>query len=263
MTTTTGGAAAPRSGIQVAVEARALIKTYKDHEEDVVALNDVDLEVAAGEFVAVMGPSGSGKSTLLHLLGALDEPTSGEVLIAGRSLGSLSRSQLAALRRDEIGFVFQLFNLIPSLTVSENIALPLIAAGERPSSYRERLDELLDLTGLAGKADRYPSQISGGEQQRVAVARALVRQPAVVLADEPTGNLDTRTGDALLELFSACNKFGQTIVLVTHDPKVASAADRVLFMRDGSFVEEAPLRQRGAEIAELVRLEDPGVRRSG
>ncbi len=262
MTTTTGGASAPASEMRTAVEARSLTKTYEDHGTDVVALNDVDLEVGEGEFVAVMGPSGSGKSTLLHLLGALDAPTSGEVFIAGRSLGSLSRSELAALRRDEVGFVFQLFNLIPSLTVSENIALPLIAAGQRPSSYRERLDELLDLTGLAGKADRYPSQISGGEQQRVAVARALVRQPAVVLADEPTGNLDTRTGDALLELFAACNKFGQTIVLVTHDPKVASAADRVLFMRDGSFVEEAPLRNRDASIAELVRVEDP-VRRSG
>lgn len=247
----------------IAVEARGLVKTYTDHGEAVVALNDVDLEVGEGEFVAVMGPSGSGKSTLLHLLGALDRPTSGEVFIAGRSLASLSRAQLAALRRDEIGFVFQLFNLIPSLTVAENIALPSISAGERPSAYEERLDELLDLTGLAGKADRYPTQISGGEQQRVAVARALIRQPAVVLADEPTGNLDTRTGDALLELFSACNKFGQTIVLVTHDAKVASAADRVLFMRDGAFVEETPLRQRSADVAELVRLEDPGVRRSG
>ena len=245
----------------IAVEARGLTKTYEDHGTDVLALNDVDLEVGEGEFVAVMGPSGSGKSTLLHLLGALDAPSSGEVLIAGRSLASLSRSELAALRRDEIGFVFQLFNLIPSLTVSENIALPAIAAGERAGAYRERLDELLELTGLAAKADRYPSQISGGEQQRVAVARALVRQPAVVLADEPTGNLDTRTGDALLELFSACHKFGQTIVLVTHDPKVASAADRVLFMRDGTFVEEAPLRPRDASIADLVRVEDP-VRRS-
>jgi putative ABC transport system ATP-binding protein len=263
MTTTTDGAAAPSSEMRVAVEARALTKTYEDHGEDVLALNDVDLEVGQGEFIAVMGPSGSGKSTLLHLLGALDAPTSGEVFIAGRSLATLSRSQLAALRRDEIGFVFQLFNLIPSLTVSENIALPSIAAGERPPVYRERLQEMLDLTGLAGKADRYPSQISGGEQQRVAVARALVRQPAVLLADEPTGNLDTRTGDALLELFSACNKFGQTIVLVTHDPKVASAADRVLFMRDGAFVEEAPLRTRDASIAELVRVEEPPVRRSG
>jgi putative ABC transport system ATP-binding protein len=246
----------------IAVEARSLTKTYEDHGDDVLALNDVDLEVAEGEFVAVMGPSGSGKSTLLHLLGALDAPTSGEVLIAGRPVASLSRAQLATLRRDEIGFVFQLFNLIPSLTVSENIALPCIAAGERPTAYRERVDELLELTGLAAKAARYPSQISGGEQQRVAVARALVRRPAVVLADEPTGNLDTRTGDALLELFSACNRFGQTIVLVTHDPKVASAADRVLFMRDGAFVEEAPLRSRDASISDLVRLEDP-VRRSG
>ncbi len=247
----------------VAVEARALVKTYKDHDVDVVALKDVDLEVGEGEFVAVMGPSGSGKSTLLHLLGALDQPTSGEVFIAGRSLASLSRSELAAMRRDEIGFVFQLFNLIPSLTVAENIALPAIAAGQRRSAYKDRLHEMLDLTGLDGKADRYPSQISGGEQQRVAVARALIRQPAVVLADEPTGNLDTKTGDALLGLFEQCNKVGQTIVLVTHDPKVASAADRVLFMRDGAFVEEAPLRPRRTELAELVRLEDPGVRRSG
>jgi putative ABC transport system ATP-binding protein len=260
--TTTGGAAAAASEMKVAVEARALTKTYEDHGEDVVALNDVDLEVGEGEFVAVMGPSGSGKSTLLHLLGALDAPTAGEVLIANRSLASLSRPALARLRRDEIGFVFQLFNLIPSLTVSENVALPCIAAGERPSSYKDRLAELLELTGLASKADRYPSQISGGEQQRVAVARALVRQPAVVLADEPTGNLDTRTGDALLELFAACNRFGQTIVLVTHDPKVASAADRVLFMRDGAFVEEAPLRTRDASISELVRFEEPPARRS-
>jgi putative ABC transport system ATP-binding protein len=247
----------------LSVEARSLVKTYRDNDVDVHALNDVDLEVGEGEFVAVMGPSGSGKSTLLHLLGALDRPTSGEVLIAGRRLASLSRTELAAVRCDEIGFVFQLFNLIPSLTVAENISLPSIAAGERPSAYRERLEELLDLTGLAGKADRYPTQISGGEQQRVAVARALVRRPAVVLADEPTGNLDTKTGDALLDLFSKCNEVGQTIVLVTHDPKVASAADRVLFMRDGAFVEEAPLRPRGAELGELVRLEDPAGRRSG
>jgi putative ABC transport system ATP-binding protein len=247
----------------IAVEARALSKSYTDQGAEVHALRDTDLEVAAGEFVAVMGPSGSGKSTLLHLLGALDAPTSGEVLIAGRSLASRSKSELAKLRRDQIGFVFQLFNLIPSLTVSENIALPAIAAGERPASYGDRVRELLTLIGLEGKQDRFPSQISGGEQQRVAVARALVREPSVVLADEPTGNLDTKTGDSLLELFASCNKVGQTIVLVTHDPKVASAADRVLFMRDGTFVEETPLRPHRAEaIGELVRLEDPGARRS-
>ena len=237
----------------LAVEARALTKRYSD---EVVALDDVDLEVGQGEFVAVMGPSGSGKSTLLHLLGALDEPTSGEVSIGGRTLASLSRSELAALRRDSIGFVFQLFNLIPSLTLAENIALPAIAAGLRTSAYASRVDDLLEITGLAGKADRYPTQISGGEQQRVAVARALIRQPAVVLADEPTGNLDTKTGDALLDLFARCNKEGQTIVLVTHDPKVASAADRVLFMRDGAFVEEAPLRPHRRQLEDLVRVED-------
>ncbi len=248
--------------MSIAVEGRGLTKSYNDQGNEVFALNDVDIEVGEGEFVAVMGPSGSGKSTLLHLLGALDAPTSGEVLVAGRELTSLTKSELAVLRRDEIGFVFQLFNLIPSLTVAENIALPSIAAGERPSAYKARLEELLALIGLDGKAERLPTQISGGEQQRVAVARALLRQPAVLLADEPTGNLDTKTGDALLDLFGACQKAGQSIVLVTHDPKVASAADRVLFMRDGTFVEETPLRRDRQELAELVRMEEPRARRT-
>jgi len=246
--------------VTIAVEARELSKSYDDQGSEVFALSDVDLEVGEGEFVAVMGPSGSGKSTLLHLLGALDAPTSGDVLVAGRSLASLSKTDLATLRRDEVGFVFQFFNLIPSLSVAENISLPCIAAGDRPAVYEERLAELLDLTGLSDKAERFPTQISGGEQQRVAIARALIREPAVVLADEPTGNLDTKTGDALLELFDACHKAGQTIVLVTHDPKVASAADRVLFMRDGTFVEETPLRRDAQDIADLVRLEDPRTR---
>jgi putative ABC transport system ATP-binding protein len=250
--------------VNTTVEARALVKRYQDDGADVDAVSGVDLEVSEAEFVAVMGPSGSGKSTLLHLLGALDKPTSGEVLIDGRPLADLSRSELAALRRDRIGFIFQLYNLIPSLTVAENVVLPAIAAGVRPSAYRRRLEELLKLVGLDGKAERFPSQLSGGEQQRVAVARALVREPAVVLADEPTGNLDSATGDALLDLFSRCHKEGQTIILVTHDAKVASAADRVLFMRDGTFVEEASLHPRGEhDLGELVRLEDPGVRRAG
>jgi putative ABC transport system ATP-binding protein len=218
----------------------------------------VDLEVAPGEFVAVMGPSGSGKSTLLHMLGGLDVPTSGEVLVDGRSLATLSRGQRAVLRRSHIGFVFQLYNLIPSLTVEENVALPAIAAGASPSSYKERLDELLALVGLADKLDRFPPQLSGGEQQRVAIARALVQEPAVVLADEPTGNLDSRTGEELLDLFTRCNAGGQTIVLVTHDPKVASAAQRVFFMRDGAFVEETELKDTRYDLTELVRIGDDG-----
>lgn len=239
-----------------AVEARALVKVYRDQDVDVHALRGVDLDVARGEFVAVMGPSGCGKSTLLHLLGALDEPTSGEVLVDGKSVASMSRGQRAALRRNHIGFVFQLYNLIPSLTAEENVALPAIAAGEAPSSYKERLDELLGLVGLAGKHDRFPPQLSGGEQQRVAIARALVREPAVVLADEPTGNLDSRTGEELLDLFTRCNESGQTIVLVTHDPKVASAAQRVLFMRDGAFVESTELNIAKHDLTELVRMGD-------
>ncbi len=248
--------------MNVAVEARSIVKVFRDNEVDVHALRGVDLEVTRGEFVAVMGPSGSGKSTLLHLLGGLDVPTSGEVVIDGRAIASLSRTQLARLRRDQIGFVFQLYNLIPSLTVAENVALPAIAAGQTPRAYAERLDELLALIGLADKHDRFPSQLSGGEQQRVAIARALIREPAVVLADEPTGNLDSRTGDELLDLFSSCHANGQTIVLVTHDSKVASAAQRVLFMRDGIFVEEAELKTSAQALTELVQLgeEQPSKR---
>jgi putative ABC transport system ATP-binding protein len=233
------------------------VKRYRDQDVEVEALRGIDLEVARGEFVAVMGPSGSGKSTLLHLLGGLDTPTSGEVLIDGRPLAGLSRSQLAAMRRDQIGFVFQLYNLIPSLTVAENVALPSIAAGKSPNSYREQLDGVLELVALADKHDRFPAQLSGGEQQRVAVARALIRRPAVVLADEPTGNLDSRSGEALLDLFTRCHAEGQTIILVTHDPTVASAAQRALFMRDGAFVEETELTPRGQKVVDLVQFEDP------
>jgi putative ABC transport system ATP-binding protein len=252
----------------LAVEGHALVKEYRDQEVDVHALRGVDIEVGSGEFVAVMGPSGSGKSTLLHLLGGLDVPTSGDVSIAGEQLAALSKERLAALRRNKIGFVFQLYNLIASLTVVENVALPAIAAGESPTSIRGRLDELLGLVGLDGKGDRFPPQLSGGEQQRVAVARALVREPAVVLADEPTGNLDSRTGEDLLELFVRCNTSGQTIVLVTHDSRVASAARRVLFMRDGAFIEETELKPTGQKLTELVQLGDekapkPGARTSG
>ena len=249
----------------LAVEARALVKKYRDQEVDVHALRGVDIEVSRGEFVAVMGPSGSGKSTLLHLLGGLDVPTSGEVSIDGETLAILSKERLATLRRNKIGFVFQLYNLIPSLTVDENVALPAIAAGESPKSLRQRVNELLGLVGLAGKTDRFPSQLSGGEQQRVAVARALIREPAVVLADEPTGNLDSRTGEELLELLVRCNAGGQTIVLVTHDSRVASAARRVLFMRDGAFVEETELQQTSQELTDLVQMgdENPAPRRRG
>jgi putative ABC transport system ATP-binding protein len=245
----------------VAVEGRSLVKVFRDDEVDVRALNDVDIEVGESEFVSVMGPSGCGKSTLLHLLGGLDVPTSGEVLIDGQPLAALSRKQLAAVRRDQIGFVFQLYNLIPSLTVAENIGLPAIAAGRAPISYAEKLRELVSLIGLEGKNDRFPSQLSGGEQQRVAVARALIRDPAVLLADEPTGNLDSRTGDDLLDLFSRCHSNGQTIVLVTHDPKVAAAAQRVLFMRDGAFVEETELKPTEQALTDLVQLGDEHPRR--
>jgi putative ABC transport system ATP-binding protein len=239
-----------------ALEGHDLIKRYRDQDVEVLALDGVDIGVTEGEFVAVMGPSGSGKSTLLHLLGGLDRPSEGEVLINGRSLADLSPAKLAALRSSTLGFVFQLYNLIASLTVAENVALPAIAGGLKPKDYDARVTELLNLVGLAAKHDRFPSQLSGGEQQRVAVARALVRKPAVVLADEPTGNLDSTTGESLMDLFATCHAAGQTIVLVTHDPKVASAAQRVLFMRDGRIVEETTIESGSSRIATLVELGD-------
>jgi len=204
------------------VEAKGLGKQYRSDDVVVDAITDVELEIFPGEFVAVMGPSGSGKSTLLHLLGGLDTPSRGEVVVDGRPLASLSRRELARLRGARVGFVFQLYNLVPSLTVAENVALPAIVAGRRPRSYHARVDELLELVGLAAKRGRFPAQLSGGEQQRVAVARGLVVEPAVLLADEPTGNLDSQSGAALMQLLATCNADGVAIVLVTHDAKVAS-----------------------------------------
>ena len=213
-----------------AVEAGGLTKVYRQGETDVHALRGVDLTVERGSFVAVMGPSGSGKSTLLHLIGALDTPTSGSLAIGGRSLEGLDDRALTELRRDRIGFVFQFFNLLPTLSAQENVALPALIAGERAPA---RAAELLRLVGLSDRADHLPSQLSGGEQQRVSIARALLREPDLVLADEPTGNLDTKSGATVLELLRRVADEGQTVVVVTHAPSAASLADRVVFLRDG------------------------------
>ena len=198
------------------------------------ALDGVSLAVAPGAFVAVMGPSGSGKSTLLHLLGGLDTPTSGEVVVEGRPLSQLSDRELTLVRRRRIGFVFQFFNLVPVLNVEENIALPATIAGRRPDQYRERVDAVVRLVGLDGQRRQIPAQLSGGEQQRVAIARALFIEPAVLLADEPTGALDTGTGTQILELLRRVrDERGATILMVTNDDAVAGQADRVLQIRDG------------------------------
>jgi putative ABC transport system ATP-binding protein len=205
------------------------------------------MSVAGGEFVALMGPSGSGKSTLLQLLGGLDQPTSGAVIFEGRDISRLSDGAATRLRRERTGFVFQAFNLIPLLSVRENIGLPFTIAGRNPShgELRERVDQVIALVELTGKDDHRPDQLSQGEQQRVAVARALVTRPSVLLADEPTGNLDYTTGGELLEaLWRSCDRAGQTIVLVTHDARAAAYADRVLVIGDGRISEEIALGRR-------------------
>ncbi len=221
------------------LQTQALRKQYQMGEVTVDALRGVDFDVRQGEFVAIMGPSGSGKSTLLHLMGGLDNATDGQVTLAGRRLAHMTDDEVTLIRRRQVGFVFQFFNLLPTLTAAENTALPLLIDGKRLEDYAARVDELLDLVGLSERRDHKPDQLSGGEQQRVAIARALVTEPAIVLADEPTGNLDSQSGKEVLSLLRrACDGKGQTIVMVTHDPYAASYADRVVFLRDGQMVRE-------------------------
>ncbi len=206
-----------------------------------------------------MGPSGSGKSTLLHILGALDQPSSGRVIIGGTDLSGLKDKKLTMLRRERMGFVFQFFNLIPTLSAEENVLLPALISGEKPTKFADRLDELLDLVGLTERRQHRPDELSGGEQQRVAIARALVRNPDIILADEPTGNLDSKTGTGVLDLMrESAARYDQTIIMVTHDPRAASAADRVVFLGDGRVVDE--LREPNPEeILERIKtLESAG-----
>ena len=236
------------------IETRNLLKTYRTDGVAVEALRGVDLQVAPGEFVAVMGPSGCGKSTLLHLLGGLDRPTAGEVIVAGRRLDTLSESARAVMRRETVGFVFQAYNLIPNLTVADNVDLPGLLAGHPPVEVAARREELLEALGLADKDRAFPGELSGGQQQRAAIARALVNRPAVLLADEPTGNLDSRSGAEVLALLRRFHADGQTTVLVTHDAKVASFAGRVVFMRDGQLVDETRLAAPGDAAMVLSRL---------
>jgi putative ABC transport system ATP-binding protein len=219
------------------VTATDLVRRYGDGEAAVDALRGVSLSVEPGELVAVMGPSGSGKSTLMHILAALDTPTSGAVTIAGQDVGTLSDRSVTLLRRQHIGFVFQFFNLLPMLTAEENVALPLTIAGEKPD--REYFEGLLERVGLADRRNHRPAELSGGQQQRVAIARSLVARPTVVFADEPTGNLDSKTGHEILELLQAsAEELGQTMVMVTHDSTAAEIAGRVLFLADGLIVKE-------------------------
>jgi putative ABC transport system ATP-binding protein len=220
-----------------AARASSLSKVYGSGDTRVTALDSVDVEIETGRFTAIMGPSGSGKSTLMHCLAGLDALTSGEVWIGDVALSGLSDKKLTILRRDAVGFVFQAFNLVPTLTALENITLPHDIAGRKPD--REWLDTVIDTVGLRDRLTHRPSELSGGQQQRVACARALASRPTIVFADEPTGNLDSRSGAEVLGfLRRSVDEFGQTIVMVTHDPGAASYADRVLFLADGRIVDE-------------------------
>ena len=239
---------------QLAARVEDATKTYGKGDAEVRALDAIDASFAAGQFTSIMGPSGSGKSTLLHCVAGLDQLTSGRAYIGEVELGSLKEKDLTLLRREKVGFIFQAFNLIPTLNASENIALPLSIAGDSPDgSWR---DEVIGAVGLADRLKHRPAELSGGQQQRVAAARALVSRPEIVFADEPSGNLDTTSGEELLGFMrSAVDDYGQTIVMVTHDPKAASFSDRVIFLRDGKVVDELMSPAAGQIYDKMKELE--------
>ncbi|GAA3515326.1 putative ABC transport system ATP-binding protein [Streptosporangium album] len=239
-----------------AVRACGLVKTHGQGQSRVRAVDEVDLEVPQGQMLAVMGPSGCGKSTLLHLLGGLERPTDGEVWLAGRRIDALSERALARMRRRSVGFIFQAFHLVEELSAAENVELPVLLAGRSRRQARRRASLLLERVGLANRARHLPSQLSGGQRQRVAIARALANDPLIVLADEPTGNLDTAATLDVLRIFEDLRSAGQTLVIVTHDERVASTADRLISMRDGMFVDDTRLAGTGTGwLGGLIRLE--------
>ena len=254
-----GSAEGAGAAVQPALYCEGVTKVYRG-PRPVHALRGVSLSVMPGEFVALMGPSGSGKSTLLHILGGIDQPTSGRVVLDGVDLSTLDTAGITKLRRERTGFVFQFFNLIPTLTVEENVDLPFLLGAPGGDYRRERVRNNIRRMGLEGYEEHSPQQLSGGEQQRVAIARALVTRPATVFADEPTGNLDFTTSEELLNLLQTCShEFNQTVVLVTHEARAAAYADRVLLVRDGLLLEEINLGRReghsaGALIARLAEL---------
>jgi putative ABC transport system ATP-binding protein len=235
------------------VETRDLTKIYGSGDTAVTALDNINIHAAEGEFVAVMGPSGCGKSTLLHLLGGLDHPTRGVVIINGQDIAEMTDDALTELRRRQMGFVFQFFNLLPVLSAVENAALPIMLDGIKPDEAKAKATEWLARFGLADRLANRPDQLSGGQQQRVAVARALVSEPNLVLADEPTGNLDTRAGDEIAALLrDVSQKYGRTVVMVSHDPRIAAYADRIIFLKDGKVIDETVLERKDGKNAEMV-----------
>ena len=227
-------------------------KQYQMGEITVKALDGVDFVVDKGEFVAVMGPSGSGKSTLLHLLGGLDDPTSGQITLANEPISQLSDKEVTIVRRRKVGFIFQFYNLMPTLTAEENVGLPLLIDGQQVQYHRDKIQKLLNMVELGDRLSHKPDQMSGGQQQRVAIARAFVNDPEIVLADEPTGNLDSKSGTAVLQLLRRfCDELEQTIVMVTHDPRAASFANRVVFLKDGRIVKQLPIQERNGNSQDV------------
>ena len=236
------------------VELRNVSKIYHLGGEEIRALDDLSLDIDGGEFISIIGPSGSGKSTLMHILGCLDTPTRGTLKLDGTEIQNASKRELARIRNEKIGFVFQFFNLLPKLNVMQNVELPMIYSGASSRERRERAMDALKLVGLENRSQHRPMQLSGGQQQRVAIARALVNSPKIVFADEPTGNLDSHTGEAILTLFRKLSEEGRTIALVTHDPEIAAVTPRRIEIRDGKVA-----KQLDARLAGLDRLAAPAT----
>ena len=226
------------------IELKGINKTYKNGDQELRVLKDIDLEVEKGEFVAIMGPSGSGKSTLMNVIGLLDRPTSGDYFLDGQEVGNLSEKKLAHVRNEQIGFVFQQFFLLSKLNAFQNVELPLIYAGVHPAKRKEIAEQYLEKVELGSRMHHLPSELSGGQKQRVAIARALVNRPAIVLADEPTGALDTKTGEQIMDLLTKLNQEGKTIIMVTHEPEIAAFANRRIVIRDGVISSDSKLERR-------------------
>ncbi len=236
------------------IEVKQLSKVYGTGETAVKALDNVSLSIDEGKFVAVMGPSGCGKSTLLHLIGGLDRPSNGSVLIEGKDIALMNDNELTELRRRKMGFIFQFFNLIPVLSASENTALPLILDGVRQETALGKARDWLEKNKLGGRSSHRPDELSGGQQQRVAIARAMVSDPLIILADEPTGNLDTRSGDEIASVLRGLvTDYGRTVLMVTHDPRIAAYADRIIFLKDGRIVDDSVMEGEDAERSSKLK----------
>ncbi|MCH8183123.1 MAG: ABC transporter ATP-binding protein [Proteobacteria bacterium] len=242
------------------IETQGLGRDYQLGETTVRALRDVDLKIARGEFVAVMGPSGSGKSTFMNLIGCLDRPTAGRYFLEGADISQLGRDALANIRNEKVGFVFQTFSLLPRTSALDNVAMPVLYGGKSGREGRKKALETLEAVGLSDRASHHPAQLSGGQQQRVAIARALVNDPVLILADEPTGALDTRTGLEIMALFQELNRQGITVVVVTHDPDIARHAKRIVGFRDGRVLSDEAVANRADARTELAALADAAAR---